>query len=1068
MADSLVLGNTIELLGGPDGSPSTIPECAGAVFRLATGTGMDLGAPQPTTDFVASLLLDGERPFGRRASNRTITLDVIIRAPSGTPSARSRLLAAAREVLEQVIDQDRWTLTWTRDGGLPLVIDCFRAQPSKPAYSPLREPLGVMTVTLTIPALPYGRSDVQTRVAFAAPVPASPPPPPAPVVLDTFSSVSSTRHYQSSRCVIGPWSLCWDPDDARVGDPGGASTAFTYSAGLGVTQNLTGLTSLQMFLGFGSRYYHCLEYHGHTHGVAVTVTLTDSSARVLSMSKTGLRLPVSPTWGIPSFSRVTLPIPQGSAAFDYTSVVAYSVTITNRRGPDRLSWVTAYVDALTAYPPSVQAQPVTRGSVYTLHGVQGTARAACSMTFQQGPSAGTPSALTTAGVGTYTVPANTAWLKVECIGGGGPGATRTTAGVGGGGGGAEYAREDVFPCTPGDVIPYNVAASAAPGSDGPSTVFGPGPSSSLVVIANGGQAAAQNSTAGGAPGDGSGNAVHYPGGTGRTASGSVGGGGASSGGSGSPGLAPTGTAADTRTSTGAGTWTCPAGVTQVLVECWGPGGSGAAGGSSTNGAGGGGGEYCSATVAVTPANVYNYSIGAGGAAVTGNNVNGNPGAATTWFTGDAGATVTAHPGGAGQARGSSGGGGAGGTGGGGAATVHRDGGAGGSAMPYSGGGGSSAGPGAAGNAGDGYGDGGAAPTDGGKGGAGSGATGSNGGAGTQPGGGGGGTWAAVTSGKGGDGKIRLTYPGGAPTNNGAAAVTGGGAGGNGGASPGSAGAAGSQPGGAGGGANSGGTAVAGGNGAAGKITVTPYASAAFSSLIAHRPPLGAPRTFQPLVSVGGGSDVPNGASQYIMPQPVNGVAADFGGTYTVLLTAASWSGGSGSSTPRTITVTVWQYEYPGGPATSASTQPVSIAPVQVTNGLVTAGVLTLPTRAVAPDNTAGYYAVSVTSSNTSDRFYDALFLDTMGQTMIVNRSSGGYVTYWADAPNPDTDLGYLTGSQASRSSAISVLDSAVLSGGPLHVEPAEGDNLLFVYSADAAAPSVALSYFPAWYFDRTA
>ena len=31
----------------------------------------DLNAPQPTQDVVASMLLDGERPFGARSSNRT-------------------------------------------------------------------------------------------------------------------------------------------------------------------------------------------------------------------------------------------------------------------------------------------------------------------------------------------------------------------------------------------------------------------------------------------------------------------------------------------------------------------------------------------------------------------------------------------------------------------------------------------------------------------------------------------------------------------------------------------------------------------------------------------------------------------------------------------------------------------------------------------------------------------------------------------------------------------------------------------------------------------------------------
>ena len=43
-------------------------------------------------------------------------------------------------MLEQTIDQDQWTLTWTRDPGpggtpLPMILDCFRAQPSKPVFA---------------------------------------------------------------------------------------------------------------------------------------------------------------------------------------------------------------------------------------------------------------------------------------------------------------------------------------------------------------------------------------------------------------------------------------------------------------------------------------------------------------------------------------------------------------------------------------------------------------------------------------------------------------------------------------------------------------------------------------------------------------------------------------------------------------------------------------------------------------------------------------------------------------------------------------------------------------------
>src|ERR1700677_3271562 len=105
MWDSLVVANVLDLLGG--GAVSTNPACPGARFQLQPGA--NPGAPQPTTDFVAGLLLDGERPFGRRASNRTITLPVWITAPN------RQILAGAREVLQQVIDQDYFTITWTRD-----------------------------------------------------------------------------------------------------------------------------------------------------------------------------------------------------------------------------------------------------------------------------------------------------------------------------------------------------------------------------------------------------------------------------------------------------------------------------------------------------------------------------------------------------------------------------------------------------------------------------------------------------------------------------------------------------------------------------------------------------------------------------------------------------------------------------------------------------------------------------------------------------------------------------------------------------------------------------------------
>ena len=155
--DSLVIDNIIELMGGTPGVQSSLPELQdpatgrSVIFRIpftggnvAIGTGgtsgpYDLGAPQPTTDMVESLLLDGERPFGDRASNREITIPILIFAPS------LATLAAAKEALLRVIDQQTWKLIWRpAETGLPIEFDCFRAPPSVITYgfaaaTPLRE-----------------------------------------------------------------------------------------------------------------------------------------------------------------------------------------------------------------------------------------------------------------------------------------------------------------------------------------------------------------------------------------------------------------------------------------------------------------------------------------------------------------------------------------------------------------------------------------------------------------------------------------------------------------------------------------------------------------------------------------------------------------------------------------------------------------------------------------------------------------------------------------------------------------------------------------------------------------
>ncbi len=1067
--DSLVIAEVIELWGPPLGVPSTNPLCPGAVFRIQPPFSLD--APQPTTDFVASLIVDGEKPYGDRASDRTITLNVLIVAPD------YRTLAGARELLLQTIDQPHWPLTWTRASGadpqaLPLVLDCFRAQPS---VIPMGGPEEYRVqgrnqveaqVTIKFEALPYGRSDIQQQIAFAAPIASinGPGTPPAPVVLDAFSTINNPQCVQSAMHVVGPNTCYWDPRNPPFDRDDGQNCPLTYSAALTAPVNLGGMTGLSMWLGLGSRYYFNHHPHGETR-VVLSFSLTDTNGVTLAWSEKSRWIPVSTDPQNPVFTRVTARIPQNSGTFNYGSVSAYSLTITNRAPRwdtpgGELRWTVAYLDALTAYASSnVIVSPSPRGNVYTLHGVVGTHRAPVSMQFQGALAAGSATTVTSAGPGTYTVPGGTVYLKVEAVGGGGAGATQTVAGFGGGGGGGEYAREDVFPAAVGTVIQYAVGSgdtAGASASAGRPTSFGPAPGATLSVVANGGISAAQNSITGGTGGTGSVNSVHFNGGPGRTASGSVGGGGGSSGGNASPGNTPVGTAATVFTASGSNTWTCPAGVTQVYAECWGGGGSGGTGSSNANGAGGSGGEYAAAYINVTPGNVYNYTVGAGGANVSGSGLTGNNGISSV-FTGDGGAAVTANGGLAGP--GFFVGNVPGGTGS--SNTVHFNGGNGGGNNPYSGGGGSSAGPAAPGNPGNQYGNAGTAPSGGGNGGNGTGSGTGNATAGAAPGGGGGGTYySATTSGAGATGQVRLTYPGGAPTNSGGVAVAGGGAGGAGGPSSNTPGSAGSAPGGGGGGADSTGTTEAGGTGGTGKLIITPYSTSAFKTLIVHRPGRWSPVQLNPFVPVGAGLVAP-GATEYTVPTLVTGVNADFNGTYSVILTNFSFNS---TGSPRTISVTVRQYEAPGGAHYDTTTTPITITPsLQVTNGIVVAGVLTLPLKAVASDNTSGYYTVLVSDTNGSDRWYDCLFLDVQGQTVIVNEPSTGYINYYFDPPDPCHDLGNYLGSQLGRPQAISVTDAITISGGPLTVEP--GANTLMAY-AQEGAPSISVSYFPRWHSER--
>lgn len=221
------------------------------------------------------------------------------------------------------------------------------------------------------------------------------------------------------------------------------------------------------------------------------------------------------------------------------------------------------------------------------------------------------------------------------------------------------------------------------------------------------------------------------------------------------------------TTTGTRNFTVPPYGKFLLVRLWAGGGSGAAANTSQSG-GGGGGSYKERIYRLSdlgaPGTTISYTIGAGGAAVTGTGIAGNVGGNSTFGSG--GNLITAYGGGPGQpnnAPGSGGGYDAVGVAGGGSSGFGGTSGAGtDAAFPWSGANGGNStvvngGKALYGGGGGGAGNPSAATGGvsifGGNGGAG--ATAANATAGAQPAGGGGGCQATFTSGKGGDGKAEF-------------------------------------------------------------------------------------------------------------------------------------------------------------------------------------------------------------------------------------------------------------------------------------------------------------------------
>jgi hypothetical protein len=275
------------------------------------------------------------------------------------------------------------------------------------------------------------------------------------------------------------------------------------------------------------------------------------------------------------------------------------------------------------------------------------------------------------------------------------------------------------------------------------------------------------------------------------------------------------------------------------------------------------------------------------------------------------------------------------------------------------------------------------------------------------------------------------------------------------------------PGGGGGGAYASNTgANQGGQGGGGmvRVTWTPPLTA-MNNLIVHSLGANTDPNVNPICPIPV-TDAPNN-TEYAVPSVSGLVPATFSSSYTVLLVANSWNSSTAGSA-RQITVTINQYEYPGGPRYSVQASRAVTPATDIVNGFVNLGEVTLPLKDYTAYNDQSYFTLSVNDTDIADRFMDVLFLDTTGQTALINIGQGNpgygqYVNYFLDEATPDRDLGFVGASFQDRQHQVSVLDSAMISGGALYIQA--GDNLLLCYST-AGAPDLALTYAPRWFLDR--
>lgn len=1034
MTDSLVIGGVVELLGG--GVPSTHPQASGAYFYL--GTNFDLSAPQMTSEQAANLLLDGEVITGFRASNRTPTIPVVMGVPStGDENADRLTLAGARELLLQTTSQDAWELIWTRQGAEPLIFDCMGLSSVVVHYSILTEQGLFSLVDVSFQAFPYGRSDTQEVIAFNSPSQQFPVPP-SVVTIDDFGTTVGAANFLTGDDAgfegsLGHWV------------PAGNSTILRVTA-----QHHTGVASMQM------------------QSVAAGAMQAGSCNATLvaddPITGPGLGIKCNPGDTITGKGWFKAAV---SARSCNVGIDFYDVTETQIGSTLRGSNITDSTSAFTQATCSVTApagasvarlnpQVLATGAANEQHWVDDVYLD--RGTVYSGDSGSSWSRAGVTAFGSFSAHWSRQWhsrpvydhvlpAAVDITG-----RTKFTFWLG------LSTPSNQWPLWHRGTVSYAVTLYDA---NGKKNTFGFKRKCHASALVN--QPHWQSISAH-IPQVGSGfdfttlsryvikmwsrwdaNATTSTGSKGQevlqadaylnlvqavpTSFGTVGTRGALYQLPGIIGSAraplaiqaapgPSGFSSVVEfTATGANNWTAPSGVTKVdKAEAWGAGAGGAGAQPAHPGGGGGGGEYAmELNIPVTPLSVYHPNVGAHGNGGAGGG-NQGAGGGDSFFSGDSGRQLYAH-GGKGGWQSTAWGGGKGGDG-----SMNY--------AHYAGGNGTQS------NAnGDSHGGGG----------------GSSGGA----------SSAGKDAGNFGNGKL------------GAPAVFDGGPGGDGGDSgvnsaPESQGKSPTKaPGGGGGGGSNDGSGYLGAAGADGKVRLTFGATGLLplQSFAVHVAPLDAPDAFNPLCPVGNGADTPNGLTEYLIPD-IGNLNARFDGTYTMFAVLSTVNTPSAS---RDITIQLRQYPYSGGTAVTQNIPRTGLVPstdLLGTQTIVDMGPITLPLADIPPGSLSPYFALTVTDTNTSDRFLDVFFVDTKGSFVLVNvGSTSVFNNLWIDQPDATRQLGRILGSNLDRDQAVSALQyTERFSGGPLAVYP-DANNRIFVYSAQGL-PGITAFYPPQWWTER--